>query len=1144
MGYARSRRRPVVVSLAVAVVAVVVGVSLAVTTAVAAASGVTVASIAPIEGAAFSGQVATFQDAALKGGMCAPGSDYTATVNWGDKTAVDSPPVALVSGPPAENACTFEIDDAHTYAEERTYSLGVSVSGPNFITPATGSAQITVADAPLSASSTDQTANAGDSFSGTVATFSDGDPAGTAADYSATIAWGDGTSSEGTVSADGAQFVVSGTHTWSSGGDFAAQVSISDSGGATASTSFTATVSGGSATTTTPPPPPPSGPTAAFTVANAIGTAGGVPEVAAGAAVTFDASPSQAPVGSTIVGYRWDFNHDGTYDAMTATSTATFHYYTPGPHSVTLQTEDSLGRVSTSSTLAIQVVANNSGPGCQSHQTFGFLDIGALCIRSGTAAAADPRASQASHRRRHPRHRRPHHQRRHHRHSGSGGGGTAGVFAISLDGGGASLDGLTVDSPTPGHHLILDTRHNQWQLRSDGPVRLSIQNTPVGTITLATLDLQHNPITLPVGGATPDPGAPGMRLFEFQAGQDCSSSPGVVCAQMPGGFPLTGDVGIFLHGGAGGPGLILRANLAMHQPLSISGALTLSGNLSGGVEIDHFGFSTNAIDFGVGVIDNLSLTYDRVSGGQRDVYQGQASAHLDTPTPIGLSGGVRFANGSLQQVHFELTGSVPIGPLVLTSLGGDLGFNPFQIGGNLQATLGPFGFGADVMYTAGNPWHFQVRNANFTYLDLIRVGAQFDLYEDGFVSAGVNVRAAIPTVDASDPVLEVDGTIGGWLFGSQWQVSGGVHARLKLWLLTIDAAAQGFVNSTGYLAGCGHISTPFGNAGGWGWIYLPTGQHDSGAGGCDHIAPYCEVPPPGHEGFPCLPYGVRFKADAAAVPGPQQVQVRPGTDVLNLKLLSVTGVPHVQISGPSGTYTTTTTGQDRTLPFGSMAEPVDHTLYFGIFHPKPGIYTVTPTADSPPVGHLLGATPLPDPHIRVKIKARGHRLRLVYSMRPSPGLRVQFVERGADVGHVIASVTKSHGSIRFVPQDGSARSRRIEAEVTDSGLPQQAITVARFKAPRPTRPGRPGPIRIVRRHNTAVITWAPASGVSAYDVAIRVSDGRRDLYIRSASRRKVVVLSVFPEMSLRVSVAGVGGPGNQPGRARRANSHRLPRARK
>jgi hypothetical protein len=728
-----------------------------------------------------------------------------------------------------------------------------------------------------------------------------------------------------------------------------------------------------------------------------------------------------------------------------------------------------------------------------------------------------------------------------HRHHRGSGHGSQGVFSISLDGGGASVDGLTVDSPAPGRHLILDTRHNQWELTSDGPVRLSIENTTVGTIRLATLDLQHNPIILPVGGATADPGAPGMRLFEVQAGQDCSSAPGVVCAQMPGGFPLTGDVGIFLHGGPSGPGLVLRANLAMQQPLSISGSLTLTGNLSGGIEIDHFGFSTNAIDFGVGVIDNLSLTYDRVSGGQMDVYQGQASAHLDTPTPIGLSGGVRFANGSLQQVHFELTGSVPIGPLILTSLGGNLGFNPFQIGGNLQATLGPFGFGADVMYTSGNPWHFQVRNANFTYLDLIRIGARFDLYEDGFVSAGVDVRAAIPTVDDSDPVLEVDGTIGGWLFGSQWQVSGGVHARLKLWLLTIDAGAQGFVNSTGYLAGCGHINTPFGNAGGWGWIYLPTGQHDSGVGGCDHIAPYCEVPPPGHEGFPCLPYGVNFEADAASVSGPQQVQVKPGADVLNLKLVSAMGVPHVQISGPSGTYTTTTSGQDRTLPFGSMVEPDDHTLYFGILNPKPGIYTVTPLADSPPVGHLLGATPLPNPNIRVRIKGHGDMRRLVYSMKPSPGLKVRFVERGADVGHVIGTVSKSHGSIRFVPQDGDARGRTIEADVSDSGLPQEAITVARYRATRPARPSRPGKIHIVRKRNTAVITWGPAANAGSYEVAVRVSDGRRDLYVKPARRRRVVVTGVFGEMALRVSVAGVGGPGNHHGPARTASSRRLSR---
>ena len=57
-------------------------------------------------------------------------------------------------------------------------------------------------------------------FRGTVATFTDADPAGTAGDYTATIDWGDGTTGPAdSIAADAAiagQFDVTGSHTYAS----------------------------------------------------------------------------------------------------------------------------------------------------------------------------------------------------------------------------------------------------------------------------------------------------------------------------------------------------------------------------------------------------------------------------------------------------------------------------------------------------------------------------------------------------------------------------------------------------------------------------------------------------------------------------------------------------------------------------------------------------------------------------------------------------------------------------------------------------------------------------------------------------------------------------------------------------------------
>jgi hypothetical protein len=63
----------------------------------------------------------------------------------------------------------------------------------------------------------------------TVATFTDPDPKSTAAEYKATIEWGDGSSSEGTISGPtGGPFTVSGSHTYAEEGEYDIKVTITD----------------------------------------------------------------------------------------------------------------------------------------------------------------------------------------------------------------------------------------------------------------------------------------------------------------------------------------------------------------------------------------------------------------------------------------------------------------------------------------------------------------------------------------------------------------------------------------------------------------------------------------------------------------------------------------------------------------------------------------------------------------------------------------------------------------------------------------------------------------------------------------------------------------------------------------------------
>lgn len=130
-------------------------------------------------------------------------------------------------------------------------------------------------DAAISANGVDIKSTEGSAFAGNVATVTDGDPADHAAEYSATIDWGDGSSSSpGTVSGpDGGPYNVSGTHTYAEEGTYTVKVHVTDSDSAnTADSSSTARVGDAALKSTCATPPfsaqTYSGTTAAFSDAN------------------------------------------------------------------------------------------------------------------------------------------------------------------------------------------------------------------------------------------------------------------------------------------------------------------------------------------------------------------------------------------------------------------------------------------------------------------------------------------------------------------------------------------------------------------------------------------------------------------------------------------------------------------------------------------------------------------------------------------------------------------------------------------------------------------------------------------------------------------------------------------------------------
>jgi hypothetical protein len=265
------------------------------------------------EGAAFNGTVLNFSDADPN----ATASDYTAVVTLGDGNQLTLTSTASANGQiVAHGDGTFDVNLSYTYAEPlsgQTFSVVVTDSNSQ----ASGStSNFSVADAALTAGSlTPPAATEGAAFSGVVLFhFTDANPAATAANFTATVNWGDGTSNtsadnSGSVSVvanPGGGFDVLGSYTYAeelNGQTFS--VSVQDSGSGT----------------------PISASTTHYTVADAALTAGALtaPTPTEGAALTdvqifhfTDADPN-AQVGDYVATITWG---DGTTSTVTSNPTA------------------------------------------------------------------------------------------------------------------------------------------------------------------------------------------------------------------------------------------------------------------------------------------------------------------------------------------------------------------------------------------------------------------------------------------------------------------------------------------------------------------------------------------------------------------------------------------------------------------------------------------------------------------------------------------------------------------------------------------------------------------------------------------------------------------------------------------------------
>ena len=184
------------------------------------------------------------------GRLGAKASDFGATITWGD-SIISAGTVTQDASIPS----LFYVTGSHLYIDNGAFDITTAIVDTGgtatvvnggttttitygFSGTATTVTTARVADALISATGVSITTTEGAAFSGLVATFTTADANPTAGDYTASIAWGDGTTSAGTITATGSPagvtFRVNGTHTYATDGTYAVVTTITSAGGSVA----------------------------------------------------------------------------------------------------------------------------------------------------------------------------------------------------------------------------------------------------------------------------------------------------------------------------------------------------------------------------------------------------------------------------------------------------------------------------------------------------------------------------------------------------------------------------------------------------------------------------------------------------------------------------------------------------------------------------------------------------------------------------------------------------------------------------------------------------------------------------------------------------------------------------------------------
>jgi hypothetical protein len=1043
--------------------------------------------ITPTEGQAFTGRVLTTN--------C---TITSASINWGDGTPAS----------PGRDAGTPSgaVGD-HTYAEEGSYAGTVTYSA-TCVRFATQHFTASVADAQLSAAGRDVSGAQGQELSGTVAHFIDSDPGGAASDYSATIEWGDGSNSTGTVAAAGGGFDVAGTHTYSTGGTFAVSVNIVDSGGSTAGASASAAIT---ASPSGPPPPPPSSPPNIVQV-DALGSP------AAGKPIVLTAVAD-----GTTSAIEWNLTGDSQPEITCSGAQTAVTFRAPaGNHTVTALAVGPAGKGSPfTKSFTVAPAAPLSG----ALRTIAGKVTNALAKKPPVYTCASP--------------------------ADVGPTLVKGVSNLTdhitlrmcvtprtIVAGGLQFFGclrrITSETQIPlaergiifpfGTHLhipfkssfegldvafgLADAYITEGEVKVNG---LTLKPGPTSSIVIAPqID---SIVSSDAGMSVGNIALQGARSFDMNLSLRGGRIPIGSFARLAGslgsiaGFALAGNVDVALDADFA---LTIHVHLALPSFLevggvSVQGDVTLRATNDDGLVIDKLRIGPiDAEVSGLG-ISGLQLDYLRAN----DEWDGQGQACIIDGACLDMippNGGVVIRNGGLVRAGASL-GFPPPGiqlfaGVALNRIGFLIGLDPTRFGANADITAeGLLEIDGHLILAfpseatpfildraeVGNSFPADYYTRRYTQMTLgigadafvnlpiagrTFIGAAYFLYSaPGYIGFGGGVEAHFAgIVDLSG---RVDGEFN--FANGRFSIKGDINACLAG---IICAGAIGAISDRG-AGGCVHIGTFLGdiNIGG-GVQFSPFDIFLWPFDGC-RWSPFVDT------------HVFSSQVRAAAAGMPITVKIKRGEQSRAIRLDGIDGAPQVRVQTPDGKVLESSPGPGIALSPAMRilrSEQISATVV-GLVNPVPGTYTIELLPGSPAIKTLTQANDQPPAHATGSVRGAGTQRTLTYNVASRTAQRVTFLEqtRGG-ASRTIGTINGGgKGDLTFTPAPGDD-GRTVVAQFELAGLPAETVKIASFKPPSP-RLAKPAHLRVARRGQTLAVNWGAVPGAARYEVVARLSFG-------------------------------------------------------